>query len=141
MGSTWGNYSNYNTANNYTEGTAGYEKNAGSKQNTGSSENWKANNIYDLAGNCTEWTQEADLIYNCCRADRGGIYYVSGSYYPAFGRSNAYGPDRNRENDFLRFSSHFNNKVEGEYKFKCVKSKEIGYAHFFVCRKEVKRGL
>ena len=52
--STWGNYNNYNAANNYTEGTAGYEKNAGSPQNTGSSENWKANNIYDLAGNVWE---------------------------------------------------------------------------------------
>ena len=74
--STWGNYSNYNTANNYTEGTAGYEKNAGSKQNTGSSENWKANNIYDLAGNCWEWTQEVaepDTVQGTdSRAIRGG---------------------------------------------------------------------
>ena len=62
--STWGNYNNYNAANNYTEGTAGYEKNAGSPQNTGSSENWKANNIYDLAGNVWEWTQEAGST-NC----------------------------------------------------------------------------
>ena len=31
----------------------------GSKQVTGYSESWKANNIYDIAGNCMECTQEA----------------------------------------------------------------------------------
>ena len=105
--STWGNYSNYNTANNYTEGTTGYEKNAGSLQNTGSSENWKANNIYDLAGNVWEWTQEANCTFN--RALRGGIYYYHGSSYPASDRSNNL-PDFS-DGDDLRFSSHFNNKV------------------------------
>ena len=105
--STWGNYSNYNTANNYTEGTAGYEKNAGSKQNTGSSENWKANNIYDLAGNVWEWTQEAN--YTGSRADRGGNYSSNGSGSPASGR-NVFNPDSS-DYDVVRFSSHFNNKV------------------------------
>ena len=107
--STWGNYRNYNTANNYTEGTAGYEKNAGSKQNTGSSENWKANNIYDLAGNVEEWTQEAyDTLY---RANRGGTYNNVGSNIPASVRYNGgYSPD-NSAYGYGRFSSHFNNKV------------------------------
>ena len=104
--STWGNYKNYNTANNYTEGTAGYEKNAGSLQNTGSSENWKANNIYDLAGNCYEWTQEAYGTGN--RAGRGGFYNIHGSNYPASDRN--YNVPGYSGND-LRFSSHFNNKV------------------------------
>ena len=79
--SAWGNYSNYNTANNYAEGSEKFEAGAGEKQNTGSSENWKANNIYDLAGNCWEWTQEvlgADRSVN-----RGGIYSSDGSGYPA----------------------------------------------------------
>ena len=67
--STWGNHSN-NTANG-----------AGSKQNTGFSEGWKANNIYDFAGNCLEWTQEAGGTY--CRASRGGYYGSNGSSYPA----------------------------------------------------------
>ena len=49
--SSWGNYSN-------SSGNADIEG-AGSKQDTGFSEYWKANNIYDLAGNCREWTQEA----------------------------------------------------------------------------------
>ena len=105
--STWGNYRNYNTANNYTEGTTGYEKNAGSLQNTGSSENWKANNIYDLAGNVSEWTQEASNAGS--RAGRGGGYDSGGSYGPASYRDN--GNPGGSGNDLIRFSSHFNNKV------------------------------
>ena len=105
--STWGNYNNYNAANNYTEGTAGYEKNAGSPQNTGSSENWKANNIYDLAGNVWEWTQEANGTG--VRAIRGGNCYNIGSSNPASDRgSNS--PDSSDYGN-IRFSSHFNNKV------------------------------
>ena len=105
--STWGNYNNYNAANNYTEGTAGYEKNAGSPQNTGSSENWKANNIYDLAGNVWEWTQEADGT--SYRAGRGGCYNLHGSGYPASNRAN--NSPVSSDFDNIRFSSHFNNKV------------------------------
>ena len=56
--STWGNYSD-NTADGH-----------GSEQNTGFSESWKANNIYDFAGNCWEFTQEAFSDLN--RASRGG---------------------------------------------------------------------
>ena len=104
--STWGNYNNYNAANNYTEGTAGYEKNAGSPQNTGSSENWKANNIYDLAGNVWEWTQEAGGTSR--RAGRGGCYNLHGSDYPASNRAN--NSPVSSDFDNIRFSSHFNNK-------------------------------
>ena len=76
--STWGNYSN-NTATG-----------AGSKQNTGYSESWKANNIYDFAGNCNEFTQEAgDTGY---RAVRGGYYSYGGSRSPASSRSSFYTP-------------------------------------------------
>ena len=104
--STWGNYNNYNAANNYTEGTAGYEKNAGSPQNTGSSENWKANNIYDLAGNVWERTQEAGDTGG--RASRGGSCSYGGSIYAASDRNDDF-PDSSGGR--LRFSSHFNNKV------------------------------
>ena len=82
--SSWGNYSDYNTKNNYTEGNEKYEAGAGEKQKTGSSENWKANNIYDLAGNCREWTQDAYSTYG--RASRGGYYDGDGSNLPASDR-------------------------------------------------------
>ena len=100
----WGNYKN-------STGTAavmdGKTKKYGSRQVTGYSEYWKANNIYDLAGNCYEWTQEA---YNTnYRANRGGDYYCNGSSRPASGR-NFDNADRN-DYSRLRFSSHFNNKV------------------------------
>ena len=74
--STWGNYYD-NTATGH-----------GSKQNTGFSESWKANNIYDFAGNCWEITQEAFGTYS--RAIRGGIYNSRGSTFPASGRSHSY---------------------------------------------------
>ena len=75
--STWGNYRD-NTADGH-----------GSKQNTGFSENWKANNIYDFAGNCYEFTQEASST--TYRALRGGYYNFCNSYgssYPASTRGN-----------------------------------------------------
>ena len=70
--STWGNYYN-NTADGH-----------GKEQNTGYSESWKANNIYDFAGNCTEFTQEAGGTY--IRAGRGGLYNGIGSSNPASDR-------------------------------------------------------
>ena len=60
---SWGNYSNN------TEEGAGYK------------ESWQANHIYDFAGNCFEWTQEADDTNG--RVSRGGIYLTSGSDVPA----------------------------------------------------------
>ena len=71
--SKWGNYSN-NDATGH-----------GSKQNTGFSESWKANNIYDFAGNCVEFTQEANGT--SCRASRGGSCNGNGSDRPASYRS------------------------------------------------------
>ncbi len=71
--STWGNHKD-NTANG-----------AGSKQNTGFSESWKANNIYDFAGNCEEFTQEASDTIG--RAYRGGDCNYRGSNCPASNRS------------------------------------------------------
>ena len=72
--STWGNYDN-NTATGH-----------GNKQITGFSESWKANNIYDFAGNCYEFTQEAGIAGG--RADRGGGYLYDGSNDPASDRGN-----------------------------------------------------
>ncbi len=102
----WGNYSD-STGNAAV--MDGETQKYGSKQVTGYSEYWKANNIYDLAGNCTEWTQEAnDTNY---RASRGDDCNYNG---PASSRdvSNAiiYNNAVNKYRN-VRFSSHFNNKV------------------------------
>ena len=78
--SSWGNYNN---------STGAATTNSGSKQTSGKNEAWQANNIYDLAGNCWEWTQEAYSTNS--RVIRGGNYSGSGSGGPASDRVN-YGP-------------------------------------------------
>ena len=75
---SWGNC-------NDSSGDADIEE-AGTKQDTGYSEFWKANNIYDLAGNCFEWTQEAGKNSN--RVLRGGSFDNSGSLCPVSDRTN-----------------------------------------------------
>ena len=60
--SSWANY-------NITLGGTGQ------KQPTGSNEKWKVNNIYNLAGNCLEWTQEASPY---SRLTRGYGYNFTG---------------------------------------------------------------
>lgn len=60
----------------------------GKKTLSGSNEDWKANNIYDLAGNCEEATQEA--LYPDGRVSRGGSYSLN---TPASDR-NYFGPYR-----------------------------------------------
>ena len=66
--SSWGNYS------------------SSSKIDTGSNTTYEANGIFDLAGNCYEWTQEA--YSTTYRRTRGGRYDNSGSIFPASGRYN-----------------------------------------------------
>ena len=78
----YGNYSNSQApanAGNYSQGT---------KQNTGSNEAWKTNNIYDLAGNCYEWTQEANGTGS--RAYRGGDCSDYGGNDPVTYRNGTY---------------------------------------------------
>ena len=91
--STWGNYGD-NT-----------ETGKGTKQITGYSEAWKANNIYDIAGNCWEWTQEA--LDDSSRAIRGGYYGYKGYSYPASNRF--FIPTSDTYVGGYRFSSNFNN--------------------------------
>ena len=75
--SSWGNYS---------DSTGEAATNSGSMQTSGKNEAWKANNIYDLAGNAYDWTQEARSTGY--RIVRGGGYGVSGSGTPASDRNN-----------------------------------------------------
>ena len=79
----WGNYNN-------STGTAA--TNSGSPQTAGKNEAWQANNIYDLAGNYMEMTQEAYNTYG--RVPRGGYYNVSASNYPASDRYDDDYPNR-----------------------------------------------
>ena len=74
---SWGNYNN---------STGDAETNSGSRRNTGYSEYWKANNIYDLAGNVEEWTQEK-YSTGTSRAVRGGSYGFDGDNRPAASRA------------------------------------------------------
>ena len=106
--SSWGNY--YLTSVKADDGTT--EIKASEKKavlNTGITTFTMANNIYDLAGNCEEWTQEAHRTYYF-RAYRGGNYFSgNGSNSPASCRGSS---DPGIGNNLsLRFSSHFNNKV------------------------------
>ena len=103
--SSWGNYKG--TSVKADDGTTVLKASGEERQlNTGKTTFTMANNIYDLAGNCSEWTQEASDTY--CRAGRGG-YYNGGSSFPA---SDRFGSDPDDSGDDSgRFSSHFNNKV------------------------------
>ena len=76
--SSWGNFYN-------SKGDAA--TNSGSKQNTGASEYWKSNNIYDLAGNVYEWTQEK-YSTGTDSIGRGDEYIYEGGYNPAANRYN-----------------------------------------------------
>ena len=110
--STWGNYYNqpfdidrgkysvaspWNVFTDYTTATAnkvtvtnGVSRKKGTTSSkrilltTGASDTNSKKNIYDLAGNVSEWTLEhatSDTYYPC--ADRGGSFGNTGSYSPA----------------------------------------------------------
>ena len=117
--SSWGNYKG--TSVKADDGKTEIKASGtNAKLNTGKTTFTMANNIYDLAGNCEEWTQEASGTLD--RVFRGGDYGSYGSFIAASVRNSS---DPVGGNSGGRFSSHFNNKVAREYKFKCVKSKEI----------------
>ena len=73
--SSWGNHN---------DSTGNAKTNSGSSNmnyTTGRNEAWKANNIYDLAGNVWDWTTEAHSSGK--RVVRGGYYSYNGSNLPA----------------------------------------------------------
>ena len=75
---SWGNYSN---------SVGGAETDSGDLQLSGTNEYWKVNNIYDLAGNVWEWTQE-NYSTGTSRANRGGDCSSAGGSSPAASRVN-----------------------------------------------------
>ena len=120
----WGNYSNSTDPAN----TGNYEQDTDGnaiKKNTGSNEAWKANNIYDIAGNCYECTQEAHDTGT--RAIRGGSFYDDGSNNPASDRGSI-NPYINFS-DCERFSSHFNN-----YYWNLERGATLAWRFFYVYR-------
>ena len=106
--SSWGNYKE--TLVKADDGTTVLKASGTrAKLNTGVTTFTMANNIYDLAGNCYEWTQEANGA--SYRARRGGSYSFDGSGGPASYRGDGNFPVGS-DYDSLRYSSYFNNKVK-----------------------------
>ena len=61
-------YINSSSWGNYLNSTDAAATDSGSKQTSGKNEAWQANNIYDLAGNYYDWTQEAyDTVHRIGR--------------------------------------------------------------------------
>ena len=109
---SWGNYNN-STFNftgkysidmgaNFTDVTASTEKpeNSSYLLGTGVSDYTKKNNIYDLAGNCLEWTTESGSSSR--RVYRGGNYNHFGFDFPAYDR---YSSSADNSNNGLSFRS------------------------------------
>ena len=94
---SWGNYRNskfnfigkYSTddGDNFTETTASTQKSENKSYllGTGVTDYTKKNNIYDLAGNCWEWTTES--YSSSSQVYRGGTYISYGFGSPAYTRS------------------------------------------------------
>ena len=105
--STWGNYNNTSSYVTYTAGQGRYATIGSSGEmtsvfrvsdgkyyygikTTAISENVKQKNLYDVAGNLWEWTQEASYPNNTLESYmlRGGSFYHSYSDLPACYRGN-----------------------------------------------------
>ena len=85
---------------NYTDSTENVNTTSSVKlQKSGYNEEWKANNIYDLAGNYDEWTQEAfdsrGRVYRGCGSDYSSYEYTASSrYIDLVWACNSYGTSR-----------------------------------------------
>ena len=101
--SAWGNHNDSMGNAAVMNGTT---KMYGNKQVTGFSEYWKANNIYDFAGNVWEWTQEAENTY--CRLIRGGGY---GNNVSGYSVADYFSANVTSNNIARRNTTNFNNKL------------------------------
>ena len=104
---TRGAYAVYNTSN-YTLGSFNNVKSKYSKikgtevlLTTGATERNSSKNIYDVGGNCEEWTTEAVNTDN--RVVRGGRYISDGFFISASYRNNYYPSDSYYRYDYLSF--------------------------------------
>ena len=88
----------YNSGNEekkkYAYDSTGKGNYSGTKGNqpiaTGTNDAYAVNNIYDMAGNVSDWTIEASSPGT--RVTRGGYYYYIGGNLPASGRDLNYSP-------------------------------------------------
>ena len=69
----------------YTYDSTGKGNYSGPRKATGSDPEYAVNNIYDMAGNISDWTIEANGT--SFRVSRGGYYNYAASNYPASDRS------------------------------------------------------
>ena len=87
--------------NKYILDSTGKGNYSGTIAETGSNNNYAVKNIYDMAGNVYEWTNEA--YSTASRANRGGYYDGTGSSYPA-SRRRVITPDYSTSRIGLRVS-------------------------------------
>ena len=106
--SSWGNYKN--TSVKSDDGTTELKKSGThSVLNTGITKFTMANNIYDFAGNCWEWTQEASKPGYRAVMGGGCVYY--GSVEPASSSASEFCNPCSNTVTTVRHSSNINNKV------------------------------
>ena len=109
--SSWGNYKNSDTYKVYrgslysstwsaadTTNGSDVTKDTSILLTTGATERNSSKNIYDVAGNCWEWTTEAYDTY--VRVIRGGYYYGNGSLSPASYRNLSHPTYSNNDGSF-----------------------------------------
>ena len=90
---SWGNYSDSTFEYvNSSENTVTKPENNRTRIPTGSSDYTKANNIYDLAGNASDWTMESYYDYTSDRVMCGGYYFYSGIEYSSSAHNASNGP-------------------------------------------------
>ena len=109
---SWGNYYDSDTYKVYrgslysnstwsaadTTNGSDVTKNTSILLTTGATERNSSKNIYDVAGNCWEWTTEAYDTY--VRVIRGGYYYGNGSLSPASYRNLSHPTYSNNDGSF-----------------------------------------